>query len=154
MKNIFITLLMVFAFVVPSVSMADYDNCEDEVIAGKSYCTRWNDGGSFHTGECSCASTEDILIGLAAVGLAYWAYTKLTEDDENEEIALISFDANNPFQLNYNGVPDWAYVNINFSPFNVNNNSYHGSKYLKGTGSIEFSEFRKIIELNAGMKFK
>ena len=149
MKNhLVFTLVAIIFFFSGLARGADYDNCEDEVINGTSYCTRWNDGGSLHTGQCSCSSVGDALVALAVAGVIYLVVTKMTEDNE-EEVALVSFDANNPFQLNYNGLPDWAYLNLNFSPV-----TYVNDYSINGIEPFKSGKNRAIVQINVGAKFK
>ena len=148
MKNHLVFTLVAIIFFFSGFARADYDNCEDEVINGTSYCTQWNDGGSFHTGQCSCSSVGDALVALAVAGVIYLVVTKMTEDNE-EEVALVSFDANNPFQLNYNGLPDWAYLNLNFSPV-----TYVNDYSINGIEPFKSGKNRAIVQINVGAKFK
>ena len=149
MKYNFMVFIMSATFFFPGlVGAADYDNCEEETINNKTYCTKWNDGGSFHTGECSCSSVSDALAAVAIAGILYLVVTKMTEDNE-EEVALVSFDANNPFQLNYNGLPDWAYLNLNFSPV-----TYVNDYSINGFETFKSGKNRAIVQINAGAKFK
>tara|TARA_B100000809_G_scaffold202891_1_gene203823 strand:- start:353 stop:802 length:450 start_codon:yes stop_codon:yes gene_type:complete len=147
-NNLVFTLVAIIFFFSGLARGADYDNCEDEVINGTSYCTRWNDGGSLHTGQCSCSSVGDALVALAVAGVIYLVVTKMTEDNE-EEVALVSFDANNPFQLNYNGLPDWAYLNLNFSPV-----TYVNDYSINGIEPFKSGKNRAIVQINVGAKFK
>ena len=149
-------MIMAIPFLIPSTAGAKSE-CKESSIKGpngESYCTKWN-GTNYKTGQCSCETLEETLLHLAALIAVSWVSSKISDrKKDGDKEAVFSFDANDPFQLNLNNIPDWAYVNLNFSPSNTNYNSYLGSDHLKNDASIEFSEFRKIISLNAGVKFE